>query len=122
MLCHPGKKLLFMGQDLGEFDEWNANRIVEWELEQVPEHAGIQKLVADLNNMYKEYPELYILDDSPAGFQWINQISANDCYLTFLRKGIRKEQVLLVAANFSGIFRRRRLQREFPMQESIRKS
>lgn len=103
MLCHPGKKLLFMGQDLGEFDEWNENRIVEWELEQVPEHAGIQKLVADLNNMYKEYPELYILDDSPAGFQWINQISANDCYLTFLRKGIRKEQVLLVAANFSGI-------------------
>lgn len=109
-----------MGQDLGEFDEWNENRIVEWELEQVPEHAGIQKLVADLNNMYKEHPELYILDDSPAGFQWINQISANDCYLTFLRKGIRKEQVLLVAANFSGL--RRRLQREFPMQESIRKS
>lgn len=103
MFCHPGKKLLFMGQDLGEFDEWNENRIVEWELEQVPEHAGIQKLVADLNNMYKEHPELYILDDSPAGFQWINQISANDCYLTFLRKGIRKEQVLLVAANFSGI-------------------
>lgn len=103
MMTHPGKKLLFMGQDLGEFDEWNENRCVEWELAEVPEHEGIMELVSDLNRLYRTRPELYILDDTPEGFEWINHISADDCYLSYLRRGMEKDEVLLVVANFAGV-------------------
>ena len=105
MMTHPGKKLLFMGQDLGEFDEWNEGRQVEWELMEVPEHKGISNLVKDLNHLYRSNPELYAVDDAPEGFEWVNQISWEDCFLTFLRKGAGKDEVLLVAANFSGVER-----------------
>ena len=103
MTVHPGKKLLFMGQELGEFDEWNEGRLVEWELTSVPEHEGISRLVSDLNSIYRSNPELYILDDSPEGFEWINHIAANESYLSFARKGKGKNDILLVVANFSGI-------------------
>ena len=103
MMTHPGKKLLFMGQELGEFDEWNENRRVEWELESVPEHKGISLLVKDLNRLYQSRRELYIKDDVPEGFEWINNISANDCYLTYVRYGEKEDQALLVAANFAGV-------------------
>ena len=102
MMTHPGKKLLFMGQDIGEYDEWNENRRVEWELMKVPEHKGIAELMRDLNHLYRTRKELYELDDDPAGFEWINNISAKESYLTYLRKGSGQEDILLVAANFSG--------------------
>lgn len=105
MMLHPGKKLLFMGQDLGEFDEWNEKRQVQWKLREVPEHKGIAELVKDLNHLYRNHKAMYELDDIPAGFEWINHISAEDCYLTFLRKGTAVEDVLLVVANFSGVER-----------------
>ena len=105
MMTHPGKKLLFMGQDLGEFDEWNENRCVEWELASQPGHEGIMALVKDLNHFYRISPELYELDDQAKGFEWINNISGNESYLTFLRRGRQEDQVLLVVANFSGVSR-----------------
>ncbi|MCH5341455.1 MAG: 1,4-alpha-glucan branching protein GlgB [Acetatifactor sp.] len=105
MMTHPGKKLLFMGQDLGEFDEWNENRCVEWELASQPGHEGIMALVKDLNHFYRTNPELYELDDQVKGFEWINNISGNESYLTFLRHGQQEDQVLLVVANFSGVSR-----------------
>lgn len=103
MMTHPGKKLLFMGQDIGEFNEWNEGRCVQWHLRDVPEHEGIASLMKALNKLYRSKEALYLLDDTPEGFEWINNISANDCYLTFLRKGLKKEDTLLVVANFSGI-------------------
>lgn len=103
MMLHPGKKLLFMGQDLAEFDEWNENRSVEWELVKYPEHQGIKELVKELNHLYTTSPALSELDHSPDGFEWINCISSNASYLTFLRKGLRPEDLLLVIANFSGV-------------------
>lgn len=103
MMSHPGKKLLFMGQDIGEFDEWNEGRCVQWHLRDVPEHEGIASLMKALNKLYRSKEALYLLDDTPEGFEWINNISANDCYLTFLRKGLKKEDTLLIVANFSGI-------------------
>lgn len=103
MMTHPGKKLLFMGQDLGEFDEWNEARRVQWHLREVPEHEGVAKLVKDLNKLYRTNKAMYELDDTPEGFEWINNISADDCYLTFLRKGSAAENFLLVVANFSGV-------------------
>lgn len=103
MMTHPGKKLLFMGQELGEFDEWNENRCVEWELLEAPEHKGIAALVRDLNHLYRTMPELYAMDDSPEGFEWINHISWEECFLTYLRKGSKENEMLLIAANFSGV-------------------
>ncbi|MDE7044697.1 MAG: alpha amylase C-terminal domain-containing protein, partial [Acetatifactor sp.] len=103
LMTHPGKKLLFMGQDLGEFDEWNESRTVQWELRKVEEHAGVSRLVSDLNHLYRTRPELSVLDDSPEGFEWINHVSAQDCYLTYVRKGKEQEEILLVVANFAGI-------------------
>lgn len=103
MMTHPGKKLLFMGQDLAEFDEWNEKRAVEWNLLEYLGHQGVNKLVRDLNALYKEKKPLSELDNEPEGFEWINNISANDCYLTYARKGKKKDEVLLVIANYSGI-------------------
>lgn len=102
---HPGKKLLFMGQDLGEYDEWNESRCVEWNLRNVKEHEGIAQLVSDLNLLYRKSPALYELDNEPEGFQWINHIAAEESYLAFLRKGRNEDDFLLVIANFSGIGR-----------------
>ncbi len=103
MMTHPGKKLLFMGQDIGEFDEWNEERRVEWELRENPEHRGLAAMVRDLNRLYRTKSALYELDDQPEGFEWINSISGNESYLTYLRKSGDPEDMLLVAANFSGV-------------------
>lgn len=103
MMAHPGKKLLFMGQDIAEFDEWNENRGVQWKLLDYPGHRGICKLMKELNDLYRNHKALYELDDEPEGFEWINNISANDCYLTFVRKGRDIEDTLLIVANFSGV-------------------
>ena len=94
-----------MGQDLGEFDEWNEDRSVEWNLAEVPEHKGISVLVKELNHLYRTLPALYERDDAPEGFEWVNHISAQDCYLTYLRKGEKTEETLLVVANFAGVER-----------------
>jgi 1,4-alpha-glucan branching enzyme len=105
LFTHPGKKLLFMGQDLGEFDEWNEKRRVEWFLENVPEHQGIQELMKELNGLYRNYPALHEKDESPDGFAWINAISAQESYLAYLRLTDVPEEMLLVVANFSGVAR-----------------
>ena len=103
MMTHPGKKLLFMGQELAEFDEWNENRRVQWELLEVPEHKGVAELYKDLNHLYRRETALYELDQDPTGFAWINAISGNDCYLSYLRKGRDAADMLLVVANFAGV-------------------
>ena len=100
---HPGKKLLFMGQDIAEFDEWNENRSVEWELLDIPEHQGMANLVKRLNELYTKCPALHTLDHSPKGFEWLNCISANDCMVSFMRKGENREDALLVVANFANV-------------------
>ena len=101
-MTHPGKKLLFMGQDIAEFDEWNEARRVQWKLLDEPAHAGVARLVQDLNHLYREDKALTELDDDPEGFQWMNCISPNECYLTFVRKGADPQDLLLVVANFAG--------------------
>lgn len=103
MMTHPGKKLLFMGQDIGEFDEWNEERCVEWELLSYENHKGLHRLVTDLNHLYTALPALSELDDSPEGFAWINSISADESYLSYMRKGSREEDTLVVLANFAGV-------------------
>lgn len=109
MMLHPGKKLLFMGQDLAEFDEWNEERETEWGLLQYDSHRGVQKLVKALNHLYGNSPALYQYDTSWDGFEWINCISANDCTLVFMRKADKPEETLVVMANFANVEREYRI-------------
>lgn len=103
MMTHPGKKLLFMGQDIAEFKEFDETRQTEWGLLQQEEHKGVNRLMKDLNRLYKEKPALYAKDTSADGFEWINCISKERCMLSFLRKTDKAEDTLLVVANFAGI-------------------
>ncbi|MDL2301230.1 1,4-alpha-glucan branching protein GlgB [Lachnospiraceae bacterium OttesenSCG-928-D06] len=103
IMTHPGKKLLFMGQDIGEWKEWNEERLVEFSLTEDKKHEGISLLIQDLNHLYRNNKALYELDDVSDGFTWMNEISANDCYVTYVRKGKNPEDTLLIVANFSGI-------------------
>lgn len=103
MFTHPGRKLLFMGQDIGEFSEWNEMRQTEWELLKYPDHKGMAALVKKLNELYTTKPALYEWDDKPEGFAWINSINSTENLLTFLRRTRKKESLLVVAANFSGV-------------------
>jgi 1,4-alpha-glucan branching enzyme len=75
MWSHPGKQLLFMGSELGQEAEWSESRSLDWWLEDTPWHAGLQQLVRDLNQVYREHRSLWKLDSDPAGFEWID---AND--------------------------------------------
>lgn len=106
MMTHPGKKLLFMGQDIGEYDEWNENRSVEWELLKEDKHKGLQQFVKKLNELYRNCPAMYEKDTSWEGFEWINCIDANDCILTYLRKDGKEEDTLIVSVNFANVDRK----------------
>ncbi|MBQ7588862.1 MAG: 1,4-alpha-glucan branching protein GlgB [Lachnospiraceae bacterium] len=103
MMTHPGKLLTFMGQDIGEWDEWSESRSVEWDLLQYDEHKQLNLFVKDMLNFYKSNPALYELDNEIDGFEWINNISANECIIVFLRKC--ESQTLLVVCNFANINR-----------------
>ena len=100
-MTHPGKKLLFMGQDIGEYDEFYEERAVEWNLLEVDEHAKLNRLVADLNKLYTSKPALYAKDTSWEGFEWINCITPNACMLSYLRKTDKQEDSLIIVANFA---------------------
>ena len=102
MMLHPGKKLLFMGQDLAEFDEWNETRELEWGLLQYDEHKSINQLMKSLNAFYRSHPSLYQLDHKHEGFEWINNISANENIIVFLRKSYVEDETLLIVCNFGG--------------------
>ena len=102
-MTHPGKKLFFMGQDIGEYDEFNEGREVEWNLLEYDEHAKLNRLIADMNKLYTSTPALYAKDNSWEGFEWINCITPNACMLSYLRKGHKPEDTLVVVANFANV-------------------
>lgn len=102
-MTHPGKKLLFMGQDIAEFREFDETRETEWALLQYDTHKGINRLVKDLNKLYREKPALYAKDTSPEGFEWINCISPEKCMVSFLRKADKAEDILVVVVNFANV-------------------
>ena len=103
MMTHPGKLLSFMGQDIGEWDEWNEKRSVEWDLLDYDEHNQFNLYVSDMLNFYKSHPALYEHDNEIEGFEWINNISANECIIVFLRKC--ESETLLTVCNFANISR-----------------
>ena len=102
-MTHPGKKLFFMGQDIGEYDEFNENREVEWNLLDVAEHAKLNRLIADMNKLYTSKSALYAKDNSWEGFEWINCITPNACMLSYIRKTDKPKDSLVVVANFANV-------------------
>ncbi|MBO5574055.1 MAG: 1,4-alpha-glucan branching protein GlgB [Clostridium sp.] len=103
MLGHPGKKLLFMGQDIGQLDEWDENRAVEWDLLQYPLHANMQAYTAALNELYAKHPALWQKDFDPSGFEWINCMDAENNIVSFLRISEDPAETLLFVANFAPV-------------------
>ena len=101
MMTHPGKKLLFMGQEIAQFAEFNENAEVDWSLFEFDAHVFMQGYVKELNELYKTEPALYELDSSPEGFEWINCNSANTSLLSYIRKGKKESDTLLILCNFT---------------------
>ena len=102
MWTHPGKKLLFMGCEFGQWREWNHDQQLDWYLLQYPEHQGVQKLVGDLNRLYRDCPALHDQDDVAQGFQWLIGDDATNSVYAWLRWS-KDGQPLLVVANFTPV-------------------
>ncbi len=103
MFTQPGKKLLFMGGEFGQWNEWYHERSLDWHLLGYPPHQGIQKWVEDLNRAYRNEPPLHELDNDPAGFEWIDCSDADNSVLVFLRKAKSSGDLILVACNFTPV-------------------
>lgn len=101
MMTHPGKKLLFMGQEIAQFAEFNEAGEVDWSLFEFDAHVYIQGYVKELNKLYVTEPALYELDNNPDGFEWINCNNANASLLSFIRKGKKEKDTLVVICNFT---------------------
>ncbi len=105
MWTHPGKKLLFMGGELAQWNEWNHNDGPDWVLLDFDTHRGVQQLVSDLNKMVIENPALHQLDFSGEGFEWIDCMNDADSTLIYLRKGLEGAAPILVCCNFTPVVR-----------------
>jgi 1,4-alpha-glucan branching enzyme len=103
MFGHPGKKLLFMGNDFGQWNEWNHDTSLDWHLLADARHKGLQRWVRDLNTFLRGEPTLYELDADPAGFEWIDCNDVNRSVISFLRKGRMENEVLLFVCNFTPV-------------------
>ena len=115
MMSHPGKKLLFMGQDFAQFDEWSEERSLEWGLLEYEEHRQMQAYMKALNKFYREHPAMYQMDYDPDGFTWINAIAAEENMLVFTRNTKKREEMLLIVCNFSPlVYENRRIGVPYP--------
>jgi 1,4-alpha-glucan branching enzyme len=102
MWGHPGKKLLFMGSEFGQRREWTHEGELEWWVTTLPEHAGVQRLVRDLNRVYRGEPALHQIDFSADGFEWLDVDNAEASVIAFLRKSPGGAPVLVVC-NFTPV-------------------
>ena len=96
MYAHPGKKLLFMGQEFGQWREWDHDRSLDWHLCERPEHDGLKRLVQHLNWTYQNEPALFDQDDSDAGFEWIDFHDSDNSVIAFLRKSRTGDAIAFV--------------------------
>jgi 1,4-alpha-glucan branching enzyme len=103
MFGHPGKKLLFMGNDFGQWNEWNHDSSLDWHLLEETQHKALQRWVRDLNTTMRGEPALYELDSDPAGFEWVDCNDVARSVLSFLRKGRRAGDMLLFVCNFTPV-------------------
>jgi 1,4-alpha-glucan branching enzyme len=103
MYAQPGKKLLFMGAEWGQWSEWNHDRSLDWHLLDYPPHSGIQRWVHDLNQIYRREPALHQLDFEPEGFGWIDCNDALQSTISLIRRGRVQSDALLVVCNFTPV-------------------
>jgi 1,4-alpha-glucan branching enzyme len=101
MYAQPGKKLLFMGGEFGQRQEWSHESSLEWHLTQYAPHSGLQLLVADLNNLYRSHPALHEFDFEPSGFEWIDASDHQQSIISFIRKGRSSDDIIVVVCNFT---------------------
>jgi 1,4-alpha-glucan branching enzyme len=105
MWTHPGKKLLFMGSEFGQWDEWNHDESLQWNLLQWEHHQGLQRLVADLNRLYVQEPALHQLDFEGGGFEWVDCMNRDESILVYLRRSADGSEPVLVCCNFTPVVR-----------------
>ncbi|UPQ76669.1 1,4-alpha-glucan branching protein GlgB [Chryseobacterium nepalense] len=101
MFTHPGAKLLFMGDEFGQTNEWNFKKSLDWHLLVYPVHKGLQKLVKDLNHIYRNETAFYENQFSPEGFEWIQADDVDNSVYIYLRKGKRKDDSYMVILNLT---------------------
>lgn len=101
IMCHPGKKLIFMGQEMGYEFGFDKSYHIGKKTMLDPLSDGLIRMYRELNHLYKNEKCFFELDDSPDGFEWINHLSADKCYLVFARKALNQDEMCLVVANFS---------------------
>ncbi len=101
----PGKKLLFMGQELAQRDEWSETRSLPWSLLDDPDHRGVHDLVRDLNNVYRHYPALHASDHDPQGTVWLQADDAENSVYAFVRQHAEGEESIVVIANLTPVYR-----------------
>ncbi|MCG9971894.1 1,4-alpha-glucan branching protein GlgB [Christiangramia crocea] len=101
MFTHPGAKLLFMGAEIGQYEEWNYNTSLDWHLLQDDYHKGVKELLTDLNKLYKKQPALHEKQFSAEGFEWIAYDDSKNSVLSFIRKGKDPKDSLIIVCNFT---------------------
>jgi 1,4-alpha-glucan branching enzyme len=105
MYAHPGKKLLFMGAEIGQYEEWRYNASVRWELIEFDYHRELQHLVRELNRFYRENPALWEVDFHYSGFEWVDFRDVESSVIAFLRKSADPGDFLLFCCNFTPVVR-----------------
>ena len=105
MWAHPGKKLLFMGGEFAQWNEWNDETSLDWNLLDFPQHAGVHSLIRDLNAFYRRTPALYEIDFDPAGFEWISANDSDNSVLAFVRRGHDPARAIVCVCNFTPLVR-----------------
>jgi 1,4-alpha-glucan branching enzyme len=103
MFAHPGKKLLFMGTEFGQTNEWNHDAQLDWSLLQYPIHYKLQTMVKELNWLYRREPALYEVDDTYHGFEWIDLQDSESSIITFIRFAHNREDFIVFACNFTPV-------------------
>jgi 1,4-alpha-glucan branching enzyme len=103
MYSHPGKKLLFMGGEFGQWDEWNHEKSIDWHLLNYRPHRRLQKYVMDLNCLYQSEPALYEIDFSYEGFEWIDFHDTDNSTISFMRKAKDPRDFLVIVSNFTPV-------------------
>jgi len=105
MWAHPGKKLLFMGGEFGQWREWTETESLDWHLLRAPVHKGVQKLIQDLNKLYRKHGPLWEADSDPSGFKWIEVDNAAENVLAFSRISPSTGKEIICVCNFSPVVR-----------------
>jgi 1,4-alpha-glucan branching enzyme len=105
MYAHPGKKLLFMGGEFGQWREWQHDASLDWHLTQEPLHAGLRQALLDLNHLYRSEAALHAVDFEPAGFSWIDCTDADSSVIAFIRRARDAQDFVVAVFNWTPLVR-----------------